>query len=696
MVVTYPSVAQQSLEDFPGYDKYRAVQEASRELAREGRISRVEWAADESTVTFRRGDDRVTFDLTNRVEIDPADEVDDDNAGARPDRRSRAGERPGRGRQRGSESSPNGRWTATCRDWNAVLVDNESEETKQITTDGWRKFRYGTASWVYGEELDQQEAMWWSPDSNKLVFYEFDERDVPDHWLVTGWGELHTKAEVEGYPKPGEPNPVAGLIIYDIESGEKKRISVGEDVEQYIYGVRFTPGGSELLFFRTNRRQNVLDLVAADMNTGETRVVLTETQDTWQENRPEVWFLDDGERFIWQTERTGWKNYELRNLQGETINSLTSGDHPCDGIERVDEKRAELWYTAFSDDNHLNAQVHRVSLDGANQTKLTQRSMNYTSVNVSPSGNWFITTFESVDTPASTVLCDRDGNEIAVLNETPATKITEAKITLPELFTCKAADGETTIYGILYKPADFDPEQNYPILIDVYGGPYSQSVRNRFSGARAECEFGWLIAEIDNRGTTNRGKAFESASYLKLGDVDIADQVEAVRYLTSRLYIDETRVAIAGSSYGGYMAALAILKFPDVYHVAIAGSSVTDWRQYDTIYTERYMRTPAENESGYVAGSCMTYADQLRGHLLMQHGLLDNNVHANNTFALVKTIREAGGVVDVIIHHDRGHSLGMDAFHNRLRYLRNHLLDGDGEDDADKAESVQEPVLEAQ
>ncbi len=666
------ATAQSSLQDFPGYDRYQAVQKASRELARQGRIRSVEWSADGRSLTYRRDDEDVRFDLVNLTFDAPP--AADEEVTPTAQQRSR-NRRPARGRQRDIETSPNGRWTARSIDWNVTITDNETADVIVVTVDGWRKFRYGTASWVYGEELDQNQAMWWSPDSTTLAFYEFDERDVPDHHLVTGWVDLHTTPQIEGYPKPGEPNPVPALILYNVQTNKQTRIDAAADPDQYVYRVQFADDGDDLLYSRTNRRQNELYVLAYNIESDFERVVVREEQSSWQNNRPTMRFLEDGERFIWETERSGFSQYELRTLNGDVLYELTSGAYPTRRIVHVDETRNELWYTAFSGGNPLNAQVHRTALDGSGSVQLTDHDANHTSVYVSPDGNWFITTFETIHTPARTVLFNRTGDEAAVLAEADAAAVDDAPIVLPELFTFRAADGETVLYGVLYKPSDFDSTRTYPLLIDVYGGPFSQGVRNRFSGARAECEFGYLVAKMDNRGTINRGKAFESATYLKLGDVDIADQVAGVRELTSRAYVDGSRVGIYGSSYGGYMAALAVLKYPEVFHVAVAGASVTDWRQYDSIYTERYMRTPQENEEGYDGGSCMTYADQLQGHLLLQHGLLDNNVHPSNTFALAKAIRDGGGDVDVTIYPEHGHGMGMGAFIERLKYLHDHLLD---------------------
>src|SRR5690606_25678169 len=227
----------------------------------------------------------------------------------------------------------------------------------------------------------------------------------------------------------------------------------------------------------------------------------------------------------------------------------------------------------------------------------------------------------------------------------------------PELFTFKADDGVTAIYGILYKPADFDPSRKYPLVIDVYGGPFSHGILARFSPAHHGCPHGFLVAKIDNRGTRHRGTAFEAAAYMKLGEVDLKDQVDGVRHLVQRPYVDADRVGIYGHSYGGYMAALAILKYPDVFHVAVAGAPVTDWRNYDSIYTERFMRMPEENPEGYDAGSCLTYAGQLKGKLLLLHGMLDDNVHPSNTFQLMDALQKAGKPFDVMLYPNAGHGL---------------------------------------
>jgi len=440
--------APNAFTELPGHDRYVQVQQQARELRTIGRVSHIRWNDDRTDLWFTLDDVRYRFDLAERTlhEAREDEGEEDETAGNR--RR-----RPPRGRQREREPSPDGRWVALAEDWNVVLHeatddekngddtdddggdedDHDDSAVVHITTGGQRKHRFGKASWVYGEELRQTTAMWWSPDSTILAYYEFDERDVPDYYLTGGNTDLRTELLVEGYPKAGDPNPIAKLWLYHLESGERVEVDVGEETDQYIYRVRFSPQGDELLFHRTNRRQNVLELMAADVNTGASRVILTETQSTWQDNRPEWRFLEDGERFIWQSERTGWKQYELWHLNGSRLAVLTEGDYPVASIAHICEQRETLFYTAYSDPaNALNQHLHRVSFDGRDRARLTDGPLNHT-VNISPCGSWFIARSEALNVPATTTLHDRDGHLVSVLAEADPLVLHHAGLTPSEL-----------------------------------------------------------------------------------------------------------------------------------------------------------------------------------------------------------------------------------------------------------------------
>lgn len=644
-------------------DRYRLVSENMDKLATGGRVSQVHWSEDGKSVEFTRAGQRWTCDLASHS-LQKADRKEENASQPQSKPRSRPDRpQPGRGRQREREVSPDGKWVAVCRDWNVIIEPADSGQEKQggqgfgVTSDGTRKFRYGTASWVYGEELDQHDAMWWTPDSSKLVFYEFDERQVPDHYLTAGLTELHTRVLTEGYPKPGEPNPIANLLVYDMESKQTIRVDPAEEPDWYTYAVQIALDGRHAIFNRTNRHQNILHVILADLETGKTRIVLTEKQECWQDNAPEMRFLADGRRFIWATEKSGWRQLELRDLDGTLIKSLTKGDYPVGSIVALDEDAGVLYYTAYSDANPLNLQLHCVNLDGSGARRLTIEPFSH-SVQMSPDRKWFITTFEAMGTPPATALYDTEGHRVATLAESDCSKMKELGLAQPTPFEFTADDGKTTLHGVLFKPSHFDPAAKYPLLVSVYGGPMIVSVSNRYVPANALCEYGFLVAQIENRGTPNRGKAFETATYLKLGQVDLKDQVDGVKYLERRSYVDSNRVGIFGHSYGGYMSALAILKYPDVFQAACAGGTVTDWRNYDTIYTERFMRTPQENQAGYDAGSCLTFASQLKGKLLLLHGMVDDNVHPSNVWQLVSKLQAAGKPFEMMFYPDYGHSMG--------------------------------------
>jgi dipeptidyl-peptidase-4 len=318
-----------------------------------------------------------------------------------------------------------------------------------------------------------------------------------------------------------------------------------------------------------------------------------------------------------------------------------------------------------------------VQLDGKGHRRLTHRPLHHGAFRFSPDGKWFVATYEAVNVPPQTGLFHTRGGQVAVLAAADVHEAREAGLCFGEPFSFLAEDDETHIYGIIHKPTDFTTSQEYPLLIRVYGGPASRGITNRFAPADPYCEFGFVIATIANRGTTGRGKAFETATYLKLGGPDLQDQVDGTKILCQRPYVDAARVGIFGHSYGGYMTALAMLKHPDVFHVGVAGAPVTDWRNYDTIYTERYMWLPSENAAGYRDSSCLTYAKNLKGKLLLLHGLIDDNVHPANTWQLVDFLQREQMRFDMLIYPRSKHSLGTDSQWIRWEYLQRHLVGAD-------------------
>ena len=660
-------------DELPGYQRYKEIRDNGRKLQDGGRVYKIRWSRDGSKIGFTLDGQKKQFNVADKSITDRVDNLVDkslrDKVTARP--------KVERAKQVTLERSPDRKWRAVYRKHNVVLEPkSKSASAIKVTKDGNSRRRFGTCCWVYGEELDQQTAMWWSPDSRKLAYYEVDESKMSDYYLTVDNTSTYTKLKTVRYPKAGDKNPQVSLHIYDLDTRQNVKVKLDGDPTQYLFNVRFSPNGEELLFSRMSRRQNKLDVMAADVSNGETRLVVSETQATWQKSEPLMRFLDDGQRFIWETERTLWKQFEMRNLAGEKITDLTDFEEfPCNKIELVDEAAGWVYYSAFSDpSNPYNLQLHRSKLDGSKKQRITSAALNHTAFQISPSHDLVVAVREQFDTPRSTAVyrCE-DGEEIAVLAQCNRSVAESMGLVAPEIFEFVANDGVTKIWGTLHKPSNFDPEKKYPLLIDVYGGPQSTGISNTWSPANPVCELGFLVAKVGNRGTIKRGKAFESANFRNLGGPDLDDQVSAVQFLGQRNYVDASRVGIWGHSYGGYLSALGILKYPDVFQAAVAGSPVTDWKNYDTIYTERYMQTPRENADGYKSSSCLKYASKLKGKLLLVHGLIDDNVHPANTWQLAKALQDKDKRFDMMVYPGFKHGVQSTYEAIRWEYFFRHL-----------------------
>jgi dipeptidyl-peptidase 4 len=698
--------AQDRLKTMPGYQQYQRVAGQLSGTVRAGDLS-VTWSADSRSFEYQREGKRFRYDVTTRH----ATELD----GAAPEsgRGGRGGQgAPERGRQFASADSPDKKLRAVYKDAdrNLYLVDVTTGAETPLTTDGSsdKRIKYGTASWVYGEELNQRTAMWWSPDSQRLAFYRFDESAVADYYLQLGQTKLQSTIDVEAYPKAGTANPVVDLLIYDVPAKKTITLDVrggkpfdNSVVGHYVYRVQWSPDGRELLFHRTNRRQNTLELVAANPESGALRVILREEWPTgWVENNPTFFFLKDGKRFIWESERNGWSNYYLYDLSGKLISPLTTHtSFEASTIVKVDEDARVMFYTARDGDNHLKLQLHRVGLDGKGDVRLTDTKYHHVVGNctttlvspgagfgrgggtcgIAPDNKYFVDVYQAHDTPPATRLVDAAGHTVAELAESDLTKFNELGLKKAETFTYKSADGGSTLHGLIQFPSTFDPSRKYPVLIPVYGGPASASntARETFVTPPAIAEYGFLVVHLESRSAPGHGKRTLDQIYLKLGQVEIDDMAEGVKNLARRSYVDPGRIGMYGTSYGGYASLMSLLRYPNLYAAASASSPVTSWRNYDTIYTERYMWIPQENERGYEAGSAMTYAKDLKGRLMLYYGTADNNVHPSNTMQLIDALQKAGKSFEVQVGPDRGHS-GINPDRMAEFFIESLIAKGDG------------------
>jgi dipeptidyl-peptidase 4 len=680
--------AQDRLKTMPGYAQHQRMANEIPTAVKSGALSAT-WADDGKSLEYSRDEKRYRFDVASR-RIADADR--DTRRAARAGRAAPAGrdeETPDRGRQYTATLSPDGMLKAVYRDRNMYLSGADGSDERAITTDGSAasRVKYGTASWVYGEELEQVTAMWWSPDSTKLAYYRFDEKQVPDFYLTLNQTLLQTTLDTEAYPKAGVQNPSVDLFVYDVAARQSTRVDVRDGkpfdnavVGHYVYRVMWSPDGRELLFLRTNRRQSVMEVTAANPSTGACRVVLREEWPTgWLNEDPRLVFLHDGRRFIWESQRTGWNNFYLYDLAGRLMAPLTTNTAFESGtLVKIDEQAGVLFYTAHDGDNVLKLQLHLVGLDGQGDRRLTDPTFHHAiggclpgvhgrfgnpttaaPCAISPDNKYFIDIYQTHDTPAATRIVDvRSGKTIADLASPDLTKFNELGLKKAEMFTYKAADGTTTLRGLIQFPSTFDPARKYPALVSVYGAPEFaiNSARETFVSPSSLAEYGFLVLTLDSRAIPSLGKRTLDTIYLKLGQAEIDDMAEGVKALWDRPYLDKTRVGIFGTSYGGYTALMELLRHPEVFAAAAASSPATDWRQYDSIYTERYMWIPQENTAGYDAGSAISYAKDLKGRLLLYYGTADNNVHPSNTLQLVKALQQAGKSFELQVGPDLGHT----------------------------------------
>ncbi|CAN5860157.1 S9 family peptidase [soil metagenome] len=678
--------AQDRLQTMPGYERYQKIAQESRDAVKSGQLA-VTWK-DARTFEYARDGKLYRYDIGTKTATEAGVATAPEGRGGRGGRGGGGG--PERGRQFDAAESPDKKFKAVYRERNIHLVDAASSAEVAVTTEGNEKdqTKYGTGSWVYGEELAQRTAMWWSPDSRKLAFYRFDEKPVPPYFLELDQLKLQSRVDREAYPKAGVDNPIVDLFVYDVATKKTTQVDVrsgkpfsNDAVGHYVYRVSWSPDGKELLFNRTNRRQNILEFAAANPDSGATRAIIREEWPTgWVENSPALTYLKDGKRFIWESERSGWNNLYLYDLTGKLIAPLTAhANFAVGGPIKLDEEAGVLFYTARDGDNHLKMQLHRVGLDGKADIRLTDPAFNHTiagcmggpagapltpaapgaACGISPDNKYFIDVYQTHDLPPATRLVDAaTGKVTAELAQSDLTKFDSLGLKKAEMFTYMAADGQTTLRGIIQFPSNFDPAKKYPALVSVYGGPASGSNTSRetFVTPSPLTEYGFLILNLDSRAAPGMGKRTLDSIYLKLGQVEMDDMAAGVKSLWSRPYFDKARVGMYGTSYGGYSAALSILRHPDVYAAASASSPFTAWNHDDSIYTERYMWIPQENKEGYEAGSAMTYAKNLKGRLLIYYGTADNNVHPSNSMQLIDALQKAGKSFEVQVGPDLGHT----------------------------------------
>ena len=666
--------AQDKLKKMPGYDQHQKM--SSQLYSSIERISsNIEWNTDGTAFTYISENRVHTFDVKQNKIIKSEDYI-------APQRLPYSrGDRPERGRQYASSISPNEQLKAFTKDRNMYISNPDGSNVVAITSDGndENQIKYGIATWVYGEELSQNTAMWWSPDSKKVAFYRFEEKDATKYYVLYNQTKIQDSVEVEAYPKVGAKNLPVDLLVYDLET--KKTITLDTRAGQsfndgaigtYLYDIGWSPDGKELLFHSTNRKQDIMEFKAANPITGKTRVVVKEEWlPSFTVNSPEIYKLEDKQHFIWASERNGFKNYYLYNFNGTLINKLTNHDFEVQRIIEVDERNKFIYYMAASGDNHMKMQLHRVKFDGSKDVRLTNPAYNH-NVILSPTGKHFIDISQTHNIPPFMNLVSEKGKVVAEILKTDLSKFKDLGFKTVERFQFTSADGVTQLDGLIHFPSDFDPSKKYPLILSNYGGPGVNAFTESFTLPNSVTEFGFLVVNIDGRNVGGRGKKMLDKLYGNLGIVEMDDFAEGIKSLYDRPYFDKTRVGVYGTSYGGTVAAMSLLRFPEVYHAAVANSSVTDWRNYDNIYTERFMNLLENNKEGYEASNLMNYAKDLKGELMIFYGTNDNNVHPANSLQLIQALQKAGKSFEVQVGPDQGHTALN--FSRMMEFFIQHLI----------------------
>jgi dipeptidyl-peptidase-4 len=570
--------------------------------------------------------------------------------------------------------SPDGKFVSFVRDHNLWLVNIADGKERAITRDGVEEIRKGELDWVYPEELDIKTAYWWAPDSSAIAYLEMDERKVAQYPLVD-FASFDGKAEMERYPPAGGANPAVHVFVVSVGGGQPNQMDTGSETDLYIPRVNWLPDSKHVAIQRLNRAQTSLELMIADVATGASRVALTEKDQYWINVSDDLRFLQDGQRFLFTSERSGFRHIYLYNLEGKELAQLTKGDWEVSAIDAVDEKAGLVYFTG-TEKSPMERHVYRVGLDGSGFTRVTKEAGTH-AVNFAPSAgsppgvaptsgtnasvSAFIDTYSNSINPPRQDLLRPDGSRIAVLNENKVAELATYHFSPVEFLQVKTHDG-ATLNGYMIKPANFDPHRKYPVLVYTYGGPHVQIVvnewgRSTFLWHELMAENGYIIFALDNRGSAGRGHLFEEPIHYRLGAQELSDQRDGAAYLKSLPYVDADRIGIWGGSYGGHMTLHAMFEDWNDFKAGFAAAPVTDWHYYDSIYAERYLGLLPQNEEYYKASSPIDKVKQFRGKLLIAHGTGDDNVHFANTLALINELIESGKYVEVLPFPGRGHGI---------------------------------------
>ena len=561
----------------------------------------------------------------------------------------------------GEKFSPDGRMISFVRENNLYVLDLETDRERRLTSDGAPKILNGRLDWVYQEELYGRgnfEGYWWNSDSSMIAFLHLDERSVPEFSVVDHIPYDQTVEETS-YPKPGDPNPVVTLGVVNAAGGPTRWLDTYkyQPADLLIPRVTWTPDGRKVVYQAQNREQTFLDLNLADARDGKSTTIIHDTTKAWVEVIDNPRWLSDGS-FLWFSERSGWKHLYHYAQDGKLLHQVTDGLWEARTLAGVDETNGWVYFTG-TEHSHIAPHAYRVKLDGTGLTRLSTTEGSHR-IDCSQGCKYFTDLWSDLNTPSQIRLYNGEGKLVRVIDENRVTTQNEYKLGKPEFLQVKTRDGYS-MEAIMIKPPDFDATKKYPVLEFTYSGPHAPQVRNIWGGQaymwhQLLAQKGYIIWICDNR--TASGKGIEAAwpAYKNLGELELRDLEDGVTWLKSQPYVDGSRIGLWGWSYGGYMTSYA-LTHSQSFKIGMAGGTVADWRNYDSIYTERYMLMPQHNQEGYKKSSPITAAKDLHGKLLLMHGAIDDNVHMANMIQLAYELEKAGKQFQLMVYPKSRHGI---------------------------------------
>lgn len=637
----------------PGEEVLSDAEKARRERQRIGAFSGIvdyQWAPDSKALLFPLGGELYLYDLAR--------------SGKAAVRKLTSGE----GFATDPKLSPMGGFVSFVRDRNLWVIDLTSGKQAQLTRDGSATIGNGVAEFVADEEMDRHTGYWWAPDDSAIAFARIDETPVPVQKRYEVYAD-RTEVVEQRYPAAGDHNVLIKLGVVAPKAGAApKWVDLGKDQDIYLARVDWRDP-QHLSFQRQSRDQHTLELIESDLASGKQHVLVTETSKTWVPLHNDLHFLKDG-RILWNSERSGYEHLYVLDADGGNARALTSGDWPVDSVLEVDEAAGQVYFAAGKD-SPLDAQIYRVPLDGGAIVRLSKADgVHFASF--AANASVFVDNWSNPTTPPQLELYRSDGTRIAALlkNELsdpqhPYAKFAAAQRPI-EFGTLTAADGSTPLHYSLLKPAGFQAGKQYPVVVLVYGGPASQTVKRAWTPDFNQylAQHGYVVFSLDNRGTPRRGAAFGGALYGKQGTVEVADQLQGVQWLKKQPWVDGKRIGVYGWSNGGYMTLMLLAKASDQYACGVAGAPVTDWGLYDTHYTERYMGLPAGNADGYRQARVLEHIEGLKSKLLLIHGMADDNVLFTNSTSLMSALQKRGQPFELMTYPGAKHGLkGADNLH---------------------------------